>query len=33
MAEGVFKALAKAMDAACQIDPRVKGIPSTKGSL
>jgi imidazoleglycerol-phosphate dehydratase len=33
MAEGVFKALAKAVDAACQIDPRVKGIPSTKGTL
>ncbi len=31
--EGVFKATAKALDAATQIDPRVKGIPSTKGSL
>lgn len=33
MAEGVFKALAKAVDFACQIDPRVTGIPSTKGLL
>jgi len=33
MAEAVFKALAKAVDAACQIDPRVEGIPSTKGTL
>jgi imidazoleglycerol-phosphate dehydratase len=33
MAEAVFKGLAKAVDAACQIDPRVKGVPSTKGSL
>jgi imidazoleglycerol-phosphate dehydratase len=31
--EGVFKALARALDAATQIDPRVKGVPSTKGSL
>lgn len=31
--EGVFKALAKALDMATQIDPRVRGIPSTKGSL
>ena len=31
--EGVFKAVAKALDAATQVDPRVKGIPSTKGSL
>ena len=31
--EGVFKATAKAMDVATQIDPRVEGIPSTKGSL
>lgn len=31
--EGVFKATAKALDFATQIDPRVKGIPSTKGSL
>jgi len=31
--EGVFKALAKALDMATQIDPRVKGVPSTKGAL
>lgn len=33
MAESVFKGLAKAVDQACQIDPRVTGVPSTKGSL
>ena len=33
MAEGIFKALAKALDAATQVDTRVKGVPSTKGSL
>jgi imidazoleglycerol-phosphate dehydratase len=33
MAESVFKGLAKAIDQACQIDPRVTGIPSTKGIL
>ena len=33
MAEAVFKGLAKAVDAACQLDPRVEGVPSTKGSL
>jgi len=33
-AEGVFKALGRALDAACQIDPRRAGrIPSTKGTL
>ena len=31
--EGMFKALARALDMATQIDPRVHGIPSTKGSL
>jgi len=31
--EGVFKALARALDVATQIDPRVRGIPSTKGIL
>ena len=31
--EAVFKATAKALDVATQIDPRVQGIPSTKGSL
>ncbi|MGB8170028.1 MAG: imidazoleglycerol-phosphate dehydratase HisB [Chthoniobacteraceae bacterium] len=33
MAEAVFKGLAKAVDHACQLDPRVEGIPSTKGTL
>jgi imidazoleglycerol-phosphate dehydratase len=33
MAEGVFKALGRAIDAATQIDPRVQGVPSTKGVL
>ena len=33
MAEGVFKALARALDSATQIDPRVQGVPSTKGVL
>ncbi|MGA3170540.1 MAG: imidazoleglycerol-phosphate dehydratase HisB [Chthoniobacteraceae bacterium] len=33
MAESVFKGLAKAVDHACQIDPRVTGVPSTKGML
>jgi imidazoleglycerol-phosphate dehydratase len=33
MAEGVFKALARALDFATQVDPRVQGIPSTKGVL
>lgn len=31
--EGIFKATARALDAATQIDRRVHGIPSTKGSL
>jgi imidazoleglycerol-phosphate dehydratase len=31
--EAIFKALAKALDLACQHDPRVKGLPSTKGKL
>ncbi len=31
--EAIFKALAKALDAACQRDPRVRGVPSTKGRL
>jgi len=31
--EAIFKALAKALDLACQRDPRVKGVPSTKGKL
>ncbi len=33
MAEAVFKGLARAVDAACQLDPRVEGVPSTKGML
>ena len=33
MVEAVFKALAKAVDLACRIDPRVQGVPSTKGVL
>jgi len=33
MAEAVFKGLAKAVDAACQRDSRVEGVPSTKGQL
>ena len=33
MAESIFKGLAKAVDQACQIDPRVHGVPSTKGVL
>ncbi len=31
--ECVFKAVARALDAACRVDPRVQGVPSTKGSL
>jgi imidazoleglycerol-phosphate dehydratase len=33
MAEAIFKGVARAIDAACQLDPRVEGIPSTKGVL
>ncbi len=33
MAEAIFKGLAKAVDQACQRDPRVTGVPSTKGVL
>jgi len=33
MCEAVFKGLAKAVDQACQRDPRVEGVPSTKGVL
>ena len=33
MLEAVFKALGRALDAATQIDPRVRGVPSTKGKL
>lgn len=31
--ESMFKAFARALDMATSFDPRVKGIPSTKGSL
>ena len=31
--ESIFKAFAKAVDVATQIDPRVKGVLSTKGKL
>lgn len=31
--EAIFKALARAIDDAIQIDPRVQGVPSTKGLL
>jgi imidazoleglycerol-phosphate dehydratase len=33
MIEAVFKALGRALDQATMLDPRVKGIPSTKGML
>jgi imidazoleglycerol-phosphate dehydratase len=33
ISEALFKGLAKAIDQACQVDPRVKGVPSTKGVL
>jgi imidazoleglycerol-phosphate dehydratase len=33
MAEAVFKGLARAVDQACQLDARVEGVPSTKGTL
>ncbi|MDX8363883.1 imidazoleglycerol-phosphate dehydratase HisB [Cytobacillus sp. IB215665] len=33
MIEAVFKALGRALDEATMIDPRVKGVPSTKGLL
>ena len=31
--EAVFKGLGRALDMATSIDPRVQGVPSTKGSL
>nr|WP_101843082.1 imidazoleglycerol-phosphate dehydratase HisB [Halobacillus sp. Marseille-P3879] len=31
--EAMFKAFARALDEATQVDPRIKGVPSTKGSL
>jgi imidazoleglycerol-phosphate dehydratase len=33
MIEAVFKALGRALDEATTVDPRVKGVPSTKGVL
>lgn len=34
VSEVLFKAFAKAVDAACQLDPRISGrLPSTKGAL
>lgn len=33
MIEAIFKAFARALDAASMLNPRVKGIPSTKGLL
>jgi imidazoleglycerol-phosphate dehydratase len=33
MAEAVFKGLARALDQATRLDPRVEGVPSTKGVL
>jgi imidazoleglycerol-phosphate dehydratase len=33
IAEAEFKAFARAMRTAVELDPRVDGIPSTKGSL
>ena len=32
-AEALFKALARSLDAATQLDPRREGVPSTKGQL
>jgi imidazoleglycerol-phosphate dehydratase len=32
-AEALFKALARSLDAATQLDPRRQGVPSTKGTL
>ena len=33
MIEALFKAFARATSAAARIDPRVVGVPSTKGTL
>jgi imidazoleglycerol-phosphate dehydratase len=33
MIEGLFKAFARALGEAVALDPRVKGIPSTKGAI
>lgn len=31
--ESAFKAVARALKEACELDPRVEGVPSTKGTL
>jgi imidazoleglycerol-phosphate dehydratase len=31
--ESLFKAVARALSAACQRDPRVVGVPSSKGAI
>lgn len=33
VSEAIFKALGRALDEATQIDPRIKGVPSTKGRI
>ncbi len=33
ISEAIFKGLARALRMACEIDPRVQGVPSTKGTL
>lgn len=33
MAEAIFKAFSKAIDQAVTVDPRVQGVPSTKGRI
>jgi imidazoleglycerol-phosphate dehydratase len=33
MVEGIFKSLGRALGEAVSVDPRVKGVPSTKGRL
>jgi len=33
IAEGIFKAIARALRAAVELDPRTTGVPSTKGTL
>jgi imidazoleglycerol-phosphate dehydratase len=33
IAEAEFKAFARAMRKAVELDPRVEGVPSTKGAL
>lgn len=33
IAEAIFKGAARALRDACELDPRVRGVPSTKGTL